>query len=165
MKRFIVTCAWLVTTGALLAGQMPKYGVKVEAEKNVDFAKFKTYTWTQGQPSPDKRVDAQIMAAVDRELGALGMTKAASGTGDVLAAYYSLTRTDVDVKAKADDKGLRPQYSVGTLAVALLEPSSRRRLVRMRIDKPISTEAAKVEETINSAVADLFAKYPTRTKK
>jgi Domain of unknown function (DUF4136) len=165
MTRIAAGIGICVIAAAAVHGQMPKYGVTVNAEKNVDFAKFTTYSWTQGQPSASKTIDAQVVAAVDRELGALGMTKAASGTGDVLAAYYSLSRTDVDLKAKADSAGLRPQYSVGTLMVALLEPGSRRRLLRMRIDQPIDTEPAKLEAAINTAVAALFAKYPTRAHK
>jgi hypothetical protein len=161
MTRLIVV---IFVAGATLAAQMPKYGVTVTAEKNVDFAAFKTYSWTRGQPSASPVIDGQIVAAVDRELSALGMTKSASG-GDVLVAYYSLTRTDVDVNAKEDASGSRPQYHVGTLMVALLEPEGRRRLLRLRVDKPIDTDPPKLESAINSAVAEMFAKYPARDKK
>jgi hypothetical protein len=164
MTRFIVGISvWAAVTVA--AAQMPKYGVTVTAEKGVDFAKFKTYSWTVGQPSAVKAINSQVIAAVDRELSALGMTKAASGPGDVLATYYSLTRTDVNVKAEPDAAGVRPQYPVGTLVVAMLEPASRRRLLRMRVDQPIDTEPAKLEAAINDAVAALFAEYPTRAPK
>ena len=40
-----------------------------------------------------------------------------------------------------------------------------RRLLRLRIDRPIEIEPAKLEGAINSAVAEMFAKYPTRRKK
>lgn len=167
MKRVIasgVLCGALVSA---LAGQtpMPKYGVTVEAEKGVDFAAFKTYSWTRGQPSAIPAADAHIVAAVDRELGSLGMTKAASGPGDVLVSYFSITRTDVDLKAKPDPRGVRPQYSVGTLMVALLEPESRRRLLRLRMDTPLDTEPARLEGEISSGVAAMFQKYPSRQKK
>ena len=165
MKQLIVAVGLCGALSAATAGQAPTYGVTVNAEKNVDFAAFKTYTWTKGQPSAVKTIDTQIMTAVDRELAALGMTKAASGKGDVMVAYYSLTRTDVDLKAKPDAKGALPQYSVGTLMVALLKPADRHRLLRLRVDKPIDTEPARLEESINSAVKALFEKYPTRTGK
>ncbi len=165
MKRAIVSCLLVAAAMVVAAGQVPKYGITVTAEKGVDFGKFKTYSWTKGQPSPIKTIDAQITAAVDRELGALGMTKAASGPGDVLVTYYSLSRTDVDLKAKADDQGLRPQYPVGSLMVALLKPGSSKRLLRMRVDKPIDTEPDKLEAAINSAVTEMFEKYPTRQPK
>src|SRR5436189_4830016 len=115
MKRFTMAIGLSALIAAAPAGQMPKYGVTVTADKHVDFAKFKTYSWTSGQPSADKQIDARVVAAVDRELGLLGMTKATSGPGDVLATYYSLSRTDVNVKAKPDSEGRLPQYSVGTL--------------------------------------------------
>ena len=165
MKRMFLGCAVMLTLASADAGQMPKYGVTVTAEKNVDFTKFRTYSWTMGQPSALKTIDAQIVTAVDRELVALGMSKAASGSGDVLAAYYSVTRTDVNLKAKPDSKGLRPEYSVGTLVVALLEPSTRRRLLQLRADKPIDTEPSKLEAAINSAVTEMFERYPTRSAK
>jgi hypothetical protein len=165
MKQLSVGLVLCATMTAALVGQTPKYGATVAAEKNVQFARFKTYSWTKGQPSFDKTVDAQIVAAVDRELNALGMTRATSGPGDVLAAYYSVSRTDVAVKAKPDAAGARPQQAVGTLMVALLDPVSRRRLLRLRVDRPIGAEPDKFEATINAAVAEMFALYPTRDRK
>jgi uncharacterized protein DUF4136 len=163
MMKSGVVVALLGMMSLPLAGQSMKYGVTVTTEKNVDYAKFKTYTWTKGQPSAVTSIDAQIVGAVDRELAALGMTKATTGSGDVLLAYYSLTRTDVDHKAKADSNGMRPQQSVGTLVVALLDPGNRKRLLRLRADKPINTQPAELEAAINAVVKELFEKYPTRT--
>ena len=119
MKRLVVGIGICAALTAAAAAQMPTYGVRVSIDKPVDFAKFKTYSWTQGQPSPDKMVDARVIAAVDRELSALGMSKATSGP-DVLATYYSVRRTDVNLKAKTESEGRLPQYPVGTLVVALL---------------------------------------------
>ena len=114
MKQLSVGLVLCATMTAALVGQTPKYvGATVTAEKNVEFARFKTYSWTKGQPSFDKTIDAQVVAAVDRELKALGMTLATSGPGDVLAAYYSVSRTDVAVKAKPDPTGARPQEASG----------------------------------------------------
>lgn len=164
MKSFLVCCA-VLAAAAIAAAQTPKYGVKVESEKGVDYTKFKTYSWTQGQPSPDKTIEGQIVTAVDRELAGLGMTKATSGAGDVLVAYYSVTRTDVNLKAKPDAKGLQPEISVGTLMVALLDPPSRKRLLRLRVDKPINgVERSQAEGVISAAVAEMFQLYPTRKK-
>src|SRR5262249_44836900 len=127
MQRFAMTLALCAGLAAVPAGQlpMPQYGGKRAGGKDPDLAQIKNYSRTPGQPSGDKRIDARIVAAVDRELGVLGMTKATSGPGDVLATYFSLSRTDVNVKAKPDSEGRRPQYWVGTLVVALLDPESR----------------------------------------
>ena len=158
----------LVVLSALLSGatvvvSAQKYGVTVTAEKNVDFTKFKTYAWTPGLPSPDKTVDGHIVAAVDRELGSLGLTKA-SGNPDVLVTYYSTRRVDVDVNAKPDASGKRPERAVGTLIVGLVEPEKRKQVLRLRTDKPVDLES-DAGAVIDAIVAELFTKYPTRTKK
>jgi hypothetical protein len=165
-RSFIVVAA--VSAALAWPGQeplAPKYGVTVVAEKGVDFSRFITYSWTPGQPANLRTIDAQIVAAVDRELKALGMSRVPPGGGDVLATYFSLTRTDVDLNARADDTGLRPEQSVGTLIVALLDPGTRRRLLQLRTDRPIDTSPAGLEADINRAVTELFEKYPTRTAK
>ena len=163
MKLSIAALVLFAVAVAGTSGQI-KYGVTVKAEKGVDFSKFKTYSWSNGQPSPNKTVDAQIVAAVDRELKGVGLTKPASGPADVVVMYYSLRRTDDDVKAKPDASGARPQFAVGTLAVALFDPSKKKQLLHMRLDKPIDTDLAQSEAIIDKAVAEMFAKYPTRTK-
>ena len=167
MKTKILCALVAVMFAVPLAGQTskPKYGVTVETEKGVDYAAFKTYSWTKGQPSFDRDIDKMITEAVDRELSGLGMKKAADGAaGDVLAAYYSVSRTDVDVNAKADAAGMRPEQAVGTLMVALLDPKSRDRVIRIRIDKPIEAARAQLKPVIDEAVTEMFAKYPTRGK-
>jgi hypothetical protein len=146
----------------VVSAQITKYGVTVTAEKNVDFSTFKTYSWTPGRGAFVKDVDAHIKAAIDREMSALGMTKVAPDSGDVLLTYQSLTRSDIDLKK--DPSGDKP-FSVGTLVVALLEPSSHRQLLRLRTDRPIEVEQGKLQASIDSAVTELFARYPTRSKK
>ena len=164
MRLLTVGTLFFAAVVAVSAGQMPTYGARVTVAKGVDAAKFKTYSWTKGGPSANKAVDGQIVAAVDRELKAVGLTKATSGKGDVLVTYYSLRRTDVDLKAEPDASGTRPQYAVGSLLVALVDPGTLKRVVELRTDKPVDLDPAKSEAVINSAVTELFAKYPTRQK-
>ena len=155
---------------ALLAGvleaQTPKYGIKVNVDdKKADFASFKTYEWQRGQASFDKAIDASIVAAVDDELAKLGMVKGPPGSVDVLVTYASTNRTDVDLKGKADASGVRPKYRVGTLVVVLMNPKTRNRLLRLRVDQPIDAEPDALQATIRSAVTQMFEQYPTRQKK
>ena len=49
--------------------------------------------------------------------------------------------------------------------VGLLDTKTRERRLRLRIDKPIDIDRTKLDVTIDQAVAAMFAKYPTRTKK
>jgi hypothetical protein len=165
MKTMLVMCVVLLAVAATPLAQKPKYGVTVTTEKGVDYAKFKSYSWTRGQPALNKNVDATIVAAVDREMKALGLMKASTGAGDVLATYYSLSRTDIDPTTKGDDKGNPSQYQVGSLTVALLDPADRRSLLRLRIDTPIGSDRTALDSAIDAAVTEMFASYPTRTRK
>jgi hypothetical protein len=153
-----------LTAAAPLAAQMPKYGVTVKAADEVDFAKFKTYKWEHGWQTYDKRVHQGIIAAIDRELAAAGLTKKASGPADLLVTYASLRRIDIDLDAKPSADGKNRQYDVGTLVVLLLEPGSRKELFRGRVDTPIVVDADKVIAIVDSTVKDVFAKYPANQK-
>ncbi|HET9830199.1 MAG TPA: DUF4136 domain-containing protein [Vicinamibacterales bacterium] len=158
----------LMMTGAAIMAQTPKYGVTVIADKETDFAGFKTYAWEHGWQAYDKQVDADIKAAIDRELGAVGLAKKESGPGDLIVTYATLRRVDVDLKSKptsADGKSGLKQFDVGTLVVLLLEPGTRKELFRGRVDKPIEIDRDHVKATVDAAVADMFAKYPTRVTK
>ncbi len=146
MKKSVLAAAVLVAALAMpLAAQTPMYGVRVNADKHANFSSFKTYSWTPSQPASSRTVDAQIVAAIDHELSALGLTKAASGAGDVIVTYSALAGTDA---------GQDP----GTLVVGMLEPGRRKAVLQLRTDRPVAGA------DISGAVAALFEHYPTRMK-
>jgi Domain of unknown function (DUF4136) len=166
MKRMLWLCVVAALAAAApLVAQTPKYGVTVKADEKTDFAKFKTYKWEHGWQAYDKRVHQAILAAVDRELAAVGLTKKTSGPADLLVTYGSLRRVDIDPNSEPTAAGTRPQYDVGTLVVLLLEPASRKELFRARVDTPIELDSATVAPIVDSTVTEMFAKYPTKIKK
>ena len=57
-----------------------KYGVTVETSNAPALLKASTYAFVPGQPVYDKALDALIIAAIDRELNARGVTKVDVGT-------------------------------------------------------------------------------------
>ena len=66
----------------------------------------------------------------------------------------------MNLKGKPDAKGSLPQYAVGTLMVALLDPGSRQRLLRLRVDQPIEIDPAKLGATIDDVVTTLVCGVP-----
>ena len=143
MKPFVLTV--MVSLMSVLvsiavtaaAGYTPKYRVKVQADKHTDFSKLRTYSWMDSHPASIPAVDAQIVRAIERELATLGLTKVPSGTGDVVATYTSMTRTDVNTKSKPLAKDYRPEYSVAD------EPVKFERRVAGRIDHPPDQVSAR----------------------
>ena len=159
--RFIVFGLALFVFALPVAAQL-KYGVTVIADKDTDFKTLKTYVWESGWHSNDKKVHAQIVSAIDRELKALGFQLKASGPSDVVVKYAALRRIDVEVNVMAGADQARRQFDVGSLLVLMLQPGTGKELLRARLDKPIDVAADKIEATVNSAVAEIFAKYPTK---
>jgi hypothetical protein len=159
--RFIVFGLALFVFALPVAAQL-KYGVTVTADKNTDFKTLKTYVWEPGWHSNDKKVHAQIVSAIDRELKALGFQLKTSGPSDVIVKYAALRRIDVEVNVLGSADQPRRQFDVGSLQVLMLHPGTGAELLRARIDKPIDVAPAQIEAAVNSAVAEIFAKYPTR---
>ena len=163
--RLAIALGLALVCATPMVAQTPKYSVTVTTDRKADFSKFKTYTWENGWQAYDKTVHANIRASVDRPHAAVGRAKRESGPVDLLVTYASLRRIDVDLKARPDKDGTRPQYDVGTLVVLLLEPGTRNELFRGRVDKPIVLEPENVQPVVDSAVTEMFAKYPTRQQK
>ena len=140
-----------------------KYVVKVRADKGIDFAQIKTYSWMVGWPAFDPSVDWQIEADIERELATLGLTKVPAEPCDAVLTYAAIRRTDVDVKSKiSPETGLRPEYPVATIVVLLLQPHSRREMFRGRAILPLERDPARLRTQVRMAIAQIFAKYPTR---
>ena len=156
----LVCCAWFGAAAPVGAGDS-KYQPVVKRVRPAALAKVKTYAWSERHAAFDPRVDAWIIAAIDRELEARGLTKLTSGSPDVVVAYASLTRTDVNLKSKpSGDVGVLPEYPVGTLVVELTQATTREALFRAQIDTPIERDRAALEGVVDAAVRAIFDKYP-----
>jgi len=165
MKRLVILIGLVVAAVTLAHAGQPKYGATVTADKATDFTKLKTYVWQSGWDANDKKVHAQIVSAIDKELKALGFELKTTGPSDVIVKYASLRRIDVQADVKGDATTPRQQLDVGTLVVLMLQPGTGKELLRARVEKPIEIESAQLPATITAAVGEIFAKYPTRVKK
>jgi len=162
LSAFIVALALLSAGYFAVAGQKTKHRVAVAEVERDALEKLKTYTWTVSHPSFDKIADKQIIAAVDRELMARGLTKLATGRGDAEVTYASLSRTDVDLKSEPSATGELRTYPVGVLVVQVRDSANGQMLFNAKVHSPIDTEPAKLEAAINAATAAIFRKYPVR---
>lgn len=161
--RRVVVCAGFLFCLPLLVDGQPKYGLKTGTIKTAALTKARSYAWRVTRPAFDPKVDAMIVAAIDRELGARGLKKAVSGPGDVSVTYSSLARIDVDTKDVQKDGAAR-EFDVGTLVVNIANPTSRELLFQVRVDTPVEPDRTALEASINAAVAAIFSKYPVPPK-
>jgi len=154
--------AGVLAVASASAGPIPKYRVKVTVAQHRDVSKLKTYSWLPAHSLARPDLDAQIGAAIDREMAAVGMTKVDGAAGDALVTYVSMTRTDVKVNVEPIAKDVWPQYPVGTLIVSLLDPDSLEPMVQLRADRIIG--AVPLESTASGMIADMFKRYPARRR-
>jgi hypothetical protein len=152
--------AWITGAASVVAGPS-KYEPVVKRIKPAALAKARTYTWTERHAAFDSQTDARIVTAIDRELESRGLMKVASGSADVVVAYASLTKTELNLKSKPSD-GAPPETLVGTLVVELSEPTTHEALYRVQIDTPVERERGAIEAAIDASVRALFEKYPAQ---
>jgi hypothetical protein len=161
MKMTLAVAAFYVATCASVHAYTPKYRPRISSiDRQTDFSKVKTYAWLDSHLVADADLHAHIVAAVDRELGALGMTKDVSGSSDVVVTYAAYGRTDVKVNAKKIAKNVKPSYAVGILVVSVLAPKTMKTVLELRADTPVDTAARTA--SVDATVAAMFTLYPRR---
>jgi len=144
---------------ATAAAETPDYGVSLKVAKKAELAKVKTYSWGSSHAAIDKAVDSQIVAAIERELAGLGLTKVTQGSGDALVAYHTVVRRDVDTKKKTAPDEV-PGYLVGVISIEVRAASTKDVVFQVRIDKPLDIDRAQLAPVIDEAVKAMLERYP-----
>jgi len=191
----------VVLTGALagfvFAGAAVAQKLEIETNQapNTDFTVLKTYAWLPPVPvvrnvAPDAASDPtlseealvpHVVAAVDRELAARGLTKAAFDTADAHVAYFAALSVGFDQSYMGEHygyitgwpspiaPGLAPTtnvslYQKGTILVDIVNRAQNKAIWRGAAATRIA-DARSVEqrvERIKEATRKMFEKYPVR---
>jgi hypothetical protein len=183
MKRTlaIAVCALLVWP-AIAAAQKTSYDYSKEA----DFTAFKTYALKDGTKVGQPLIDDRIVAAIDAQLAAKGLTK--SPTPDVFVVYHMAFDKEKDIATYSSGYGggygpygwgwgggwgggttttqVR-DILVGTLVIDIADAKKSQLAWRGMGVKEVNTQAnpEKRDKSINNAVAKIFKNYPPKVKK
>ncbi len=170
MKSFVLLlCVLALAVPSLVLAQKPKEGVTValvQQDKAADITKFKTYSWTPGHPALDPEANKAIIADIDAQLEAHGLTKAASG--DLLVCYHAVQREDVDLStfddkppAPGTERKMAQTVRVGTLVVDLKAGATKQLIWRAKAEGAMRNPPAENWPTLlNDAITKLFTLYP-----
>jgi uncharacterized protein DUF4136 len=197
-RRGIVTGTLAVSLFAAGVAVAQKVEIKTNQAPDTDFKVFKTYAWLPPVPAiknvaPDavtnptlseEALMPSLVAAVDRELAARGLAKAASDTADVHVAYFAALSVGFNQSylgehygyitgwASPIPIGLAPTtnvtvYEKGTVLVDIVDRAANKAVWRgtalTRINQEHSVD--KRIERINDAVKRMFEKYPVKPGK
>jgi len=160
--------------------------IKVEFDKTVDFAQFKTFAW---DPTPQAAarpllVEA-IKGAINEELAKRGL-KQVTENPDLYIALYGATDSDMAVTYSdfyygpwgipAFDQSFLMWGSLpgttntavvhkGQLVVDLIDAGRKKLAWRGIATQKLSDQQLKLVEQVNTAVEKLFAKYPPKSER
>lgn len=189
----IALASLLVAIGCVTASGAQKLDIDTHRDPKADFTAIKTYAWLPPIPViPDRPADAvsdptlsqealrpHLVAAVDRQLAARGLTQTDKDTADVHVASYAMLTSNVSQTYVGEyygyvtgwgspiAPGLAPStsstiYQKGTVVVDLVNRAANRAIwqavIRARIDQE-RTLKQRVER-VNKAVDRMFERFP-----
>ena len=166
---------------ALLLAQKVSY----DYNKSANFAAFKTYAHKDGTPVGQPLIDQRIVAAIETELAAKGLTKADSNP-DVFVVYHIAFDKEKDISTYSSGYGggygaygwgwgggmggmtttqVR-DILMGTLVIDIADAKAGQLAWRGMGVKEVDTQAKpeKRDKSIANAVKKIFKNYPPKVK-
>jgi hypothetical protein len=182
-KKLVAVVIALLVAPALILAQKTSY----DYEKSANFAAFKTYAFKEGTKVGQELIDNRIVAAIETELGAKGLTKAESDP-DVFVVYHTAfdKQKDISTFSSGYGGGYGPygwgwgggwaggstqttvrDILIGTLVVDMADARKGQMVWRGMATKEIDTGAKpeKRDKSITKAVNKIFKNYPPKAKK
>ena len=121
LKRLVIAVA-LVLSPAMLYAQKVSY----DYEKSANFAAFKTFALKDGTKVGQPLIDDRIVAAIEQELAAKGLTKA-DANPDVFVVYHTSFDKQKDISTFSSAMAAATARTAGAGAAAGPVAPRRRR--------------------------------------
>ncbi len=182
-KKYVMLAFAALLVPALALGQKTSY----DYDKTATFETFKTYAHRDGTKVGQPLIDDRIVAAIDAELAAKGLTKAESNP-DVFVVYHVAfdKQKDISTYSSGYAGGYGPygwgwgggwggstttstqvrDILVGTLVIDLADAKKQQVAWRGMGVKEVNVQAnpEKRDKSINDAVKKIFKNYPPKKK-
>jgi len=179
-KKLMTATMALMLAPALLLAQKTSY----DYNKAANFASFKTYAHKDGTKVGQPLIDQRIVAAIDTELAAKGLTQAQANP-DVFVVYHIAFDKEKDISTYSSGYGggygaygwgwgggMQSSTTqvrdilVGTLVIDLADAKAGQLAWRGMGVKEIDTTAKpdKRDKNITNAVNKIFKNYPPKVK-
>lgn len=143
---------------------------KLAFDPEVDFSKYKTYTWGKGTPAARAQVQRWIDMAIDRELQAEGLSKAPQASADLVVVTVAYAQMEMAVRGNYIhldkwDVGLISSDVInkqtGNLMVDLIDAETQEPVWRSVIRKAMSDRnLSKAQKKIDKLIKKMFEDFP-----
>ena len=183
MRRMLpIAMAAVLMAPALAAAQKVSY----DYEKSANFAAFKTFALKEGTPVGQPLIDQRIVAAIEAELTAKGLTK--SETNPDLVVVYHIAfdkQKDISTFSSGYGGGYGPygygwgggwaggttqtqvrDILIGTLVVDIADAAKKQMVWRGMATKQVDaqTKPEKRDKNIANAMKKIFKNFPPKVK-
>jgi hypothetical protein len=181
-KRLMIASLAMIVAPALLLAQKVSY----DYNKSSNFASFKTYAQKDGTKVGQPLIDERIVAAIDTELAAKGLTKSESNP-DVFVVYHVAfdKQKDISTFSSGYGGGYGPygygwgggwaggttqtqvrDILIGTLVVDIADAQKKQMVWRGIATKQVDaqTKPEKRDKNIANAMKKIFKNYPPKQK-
>jgi hypothetical protein len=175
MKRTAALIAGLVLAPMVLLAQKTSF----DYDKTANFGAFKTYGLKDGTKVGDPLIDKRIVAAIEAELAAKGLTPAAT-TPDVTVVYHIAFDKKQDITAYSTGMGAGYRWGggwgttdvrvneilVGTLVIDIADANKNEIVWRGMGVKEVDVQAKadRRDKNINNAVKKILKDFPPKGK-
>jgi hypothetical protein len=181
--RVVVGLCFLLTAGTAFAQK-----VSVDFDKDVDFSKYKTYSFASGTPTPVTLTNQRIEKAIEAQLAAKGLTRVESDADLTVVFHCAVTQQTQLNTTSLGGWGWGPgwrrgwgwgggwrggwgglggtaitqveQIPVGTLIVEIGDSANKKYIWRGTATKTISSKPDKNAKAIDGEVKKMFEKFP-----
>lgn len=197
-QRIFVAAAALTASVFVSTTGAQKLDIRSDQAPDTDFKKFKTYAWLPPVPmvkntNPDattnptlseEKLAPALVAAIERELAARGISKAPFDTADLHIAYLAAMSVGFNQSylgeyygyitgwASPIPIGIAPTtgvtvYQTGTVVVDIVDRAANKAIWRGTAKTRVADEhtVEKRIERINEAAKKMFDKYPVKPAK
>jgi len=165
LSRIVMSLCFLL----LIAGSALAQKVSVDFDKGTDFTKYKTYAWATGTPAQNPMVHQRIVAGIEAQLAAKGLSKVESNP-DIVVVYHAATDTQVSINTMGGGPlgGWRfgagtatvDKVPVGQLIVDIGDTNTRKFVWRGTASATVSSKQEKNEKALNTALTKMFQNFP-----
>jgi len=150
--------------------------VNTDFDPAASFPSYKTYSWREGTKLPNPLSEQRLIAAVDAQLKAKGLTRVDSA-GDISVTYHASADKQLDVQTfqtggyygcwggcmGTSSTSVKP-VTVGTVIVDIVDTKTNKMVWRGTGTDTVSGDASENAQKINDAVEEMFKNYPPKGK-
>lgn len=183
MRRMLpIAMATVLLAPALAAAQKVSY----DYEKSANFAAFKTFALKEGTPVGQPLIDQRIVAAIEAELTAKGLTRSETNPDLVVVYHIAFDKEkDISTFSSGYGGGYGPygygwgggwaggttqttvrDITIGTLVVDIADAAKKQMVWRGMATKQVDaqTKPEKRDKNIANAMKKIFKNFPPKVK-